>query len=185
VINESPEPLDAVVEIAMLHDGDRAPRAPALRSVEPHAALTLQGDALLGHFTDSKHLPVGPPKHDVVAVRLADSATGATIAEDFHFPLGLALARQHAPRFEATAEWISESEVRVTLATDCFLQSVGVECDGFTPRDNHFHLAPGRAKSLVFTAAGPVAPAFKAHFEALNSPGVTILRARRTGETAT
>ena len=74
----------------------------------------------------------------------------------------------------------------MTLASDTFLQSVAVESDGFTPRDNHFHLAPGRAKSLVFTAAGPVAPAFKARFEALNAPGgVTVAQAQRTGETRT
>ena len=185
VINESAEPLDAVVEIEMLANGrPSATKASAPVTLKAHGSITLQGDTLLGHFTDSTNAyRFGPPKHDVVAVRLVEGTTAATIAEDFHFPAGLDLVRQASPRIEATAEWISESEVRVTLASDVFLQSVAVESDGFTPRDNHFHLAPGRAKSLVFTAAGPVAPAFKARFEAVNSPCVTTVGAKRIGET--
>jgi beta-mannosidase len=186
VINESAEALDALVEIEMLQQGRAsATRGEAAVRVAPRGGLTLPGDALFGHFTDSTNAyRFGPPKHDVAVARLVDRATGATLAEDFHFPAGLDLARQPAPRVEASAEWISESEVRVALSTDVFLQSVSAECEGFTPRDNHFHLAPGRAKTITFTAAGPVPPAFKAHFEALNATAGITVRSQRTGANA-
>jgi len=51
--------------------------------------------------------------------------------------------------------------------------------DGFTPDDNHFHLAPHGAKQVVFRALGGDAPRFKAHFEALNLAAPVTVRAER------
>ena len=182
VLNEGPAPLDAEVEIEMLQDGrPSATRASAPVRVAPHGAVSLSGDALLGHFTDSTNAyRFGPPKHDVVVVRLRDRETGVALAEDFHFPAGLDLPVVHAPRIEVAAEWNAGGAVLVSIRSDTFLQSVAVECDGFSPSDNHFHLAPGREKHLVFSTADRARSVFKAEFAALNARDTTTIRAQRS-----
>ena len=108
--------------------------------------------------------------------RLVDAASGAVLAEDFHFPLGLALPRV-AAEVRAAVQWDHGQPV-VTLASDAFLQAVAIECDGFTPSDNYFHVAPGRDKHVAFAPIDRRSE-FKAHFEALNAPGPVTVRAHR------
>ena len=114
----------------------------------------------------------------MVAVRLVDAASGSVLAEDFHFPLGLELPRLAGARVTVAAQW-DDGPVVVTLSSDTFLQSVAIDCDGFAPSDNHFHVTPGRDRHLVFTATDRARSAFTAHFEALNAHGAITARARR------
>ena len=55
------------------------------------------------------------------------------------------------------------------LESDTFLQAVSVAGEGWVPRDNYFHLMPGRAKRVVLDArtAGAV---FPLALRALNLP---------------
>ena len=179
VINESAAPLEGGVEIEMLSDGrPSATRASSAVRVPAHGAVTLAGDALLGHFTDSTHAyRFGPPKHDVVVVRLRDAASGAVLGEDFYFPTGLDLPRQRGAKVEAVARWDRPGRVVVTLNSDAFLQSVAIDCDGFAPDDNYFHLAPGRDKHLAFTSDLRAPARFEAVFTALNAVGTPTARA--------
>jgi beta-mannosidase len=178
VLNESASALDAKVEIETYRHGrPTATRAEAPVKVAPRSGTTLSMDALLGRFSDANHAyRFGPPAHDVVAVRLLDAMSGAVLSEDFHFPLGLELPRLPGA-FESKAQWDGDAVV-VTLSSDVFLQSVAIECDGFTPSDNHFHVAPGREKHVVFTQVDRARSTFKAHFEALNAPMSTTARAQ-------
>jgi hypothetical protein len=66
------------------------------------------------------------------------------------------------------------------MKSDAFLQAVAVECDGFTPSDNHFHLAPGHEKHLAFSPADRARSEFKAEFAALNAREITTVRAQRS-----
>ncbi len=180
VVNEAAQPLDATLELEMLPGGGEAPetaRQPI--AVPARGAVTLGADAMLGYFSDSTWAyRFGPPRHEVVVARLRDGA-GAILAEDFHFPAGMGHVKPHGAELRATACWESDGRVRVTLACDRFLQAVSIACDGFAPDDNHFHLAPGAAKQLVFRALGGDAARFKAHFEALNLAVPVTVRAER------
>ena len=182
VINEGPVALDAVVELELLRDGKpTASRAEAPVRLEPNGRASLSGDGLLGHFTDSTYAyRFGPPKHDVAVARLRDRDTGTVLAEDFHFPLGHDLPRQAGGRIEAHAEWNHDGRVLVTLRSDVFLQAVAIDCEGFAPSDNHFHLAPGREKHLVFTRFDRARSTFRAELAALNTPETTTIRAQRS-----
>ncbi len=178
VINEGDDALDAAIEIEMFQSG-RIPTASAEATVRvaAHGAVTLQGDALLGYFSDATNAyRFGPPKHDVIVVRLKDPNTGAILAEDFHFPAGLDLPAQRVADVRAEAQWRDDGSVEVTLQSDVFLQAVAISCDGFSPEDDYFHLAPNREKTVVFTPRKPTA-SFKAHFEALNWPEAVTVRA--------
>lgn len=188
VLNDSAEMLDAVVELEMLQGGrviTTAPRKPVL--VAPRGGISLAGDALVGYFTDSTNAyRFGPPKHDVVAVRLRRVDTDELIAEDFHFPAGMNLAPQRAVKIEHHAAWLADGCVEVTLNSDTFLQSAAITCEGFTPSDNHFHLSPGQIKRIRFYPAGtPPGNIFRMQLDALNMTETLAIRAQRTAGEAT
>jgi beta-mannosidase len=170
VMNERSQSLEARVEIAFffggLATGDRA-EAPV--RLGPREGLTLSLDAMLGRFTDASHAyRFGPPKQDAVAVRLVDETSGAAIAEDAWFPAGHDLARVHDARVEALVRR-ADGGVEVTLRADRFLQAVAIECEGYRPDDNYFHVAPGRAKRVRFTPEAAQRPSH-AWFAPLNAP---------------
>jgi len=175
VVNDSPDAFEGTVELALFRDGRTAIAAgSAPLRVPGHGAATLPGDALLGRFSDSTHAyRFGPPGHDIAAARLV-RADGTVLSEDFHFPAGMALATCQ-PQVRVEAQAVDDGRVRVRLETDAFLQNVAVSSAGFVPSDNHFHVAPQRGKTLLFTRAGTEGH-FEARFEALNSPAVVVAR---------
>jgi beta-mannosidase len=163
-----------------------APRKPVL--VAPRGAITLAGDALVGYFTDSTNAyRFGPPRHDVVTVRLRRVDTDEVIAEDFYFPAGMNLAQRRDVKIEHHAEWLADGSVEVTLTSDTFLQSAAIICEGFAPSDNHFHLSPGQEKRIRFyPATGPAGTIFRMCIEALNMAETVGVRAQRAvAETGT
>jgi beta-mannosidase len=174
-INESAEPLDALLELEMYQAGRTATiAAQSPIHLPARGRVALSGDALLGYFSDSTNAyRFGPAKHDVVTVRLLRADTGDLVSEDFFFPAGLDLRMQRDAEVSGEAERRGDGSVAVTLRTDAFLQSVNVSCDGYMPDDNYFHLAPNQEKRLVFRGVGK----FKAVFEALNWPEALTLRA--------
>ena len=181
VVNEDSGALDALVELDMLQAG-RIVMSAAQSSVHVpgRGAVTLQADALLGHFTDSTAAyRFGPPKYDVINVRLMQRDTGVLLSEDFCFPCGLDLSIQRAATIQSSADWQADGKVVVTLSSDVFLQAVCVSCKGFTPSDNYFHLAPGQQKVVFFSMCGVDTPTFKAHFEALNLAETITVRGQR------
>ena len=183
VVNESDAPLDAMVELEMFQSGRiKTGAAQASVRVAARGSVTLQADALLGYFSDATHAyRFGPPKQDVIVVRLKDSACDSELAEDYYFPAGMDLVAQRSAAIESRAEWCADGTVAVTLKSDVFLQAVAIGCGGFRPDDNYFHLAPGHEKRLVFTPEKPGADSFKAHFEPLNGiDPVTVRVARGT-----
>jgi beta-mannosidase len=142
-------------------------------TIPARGAISLQADALIGYFSDSTNAyRFGPPKYDGVAVRLMRADTGEVISEDFHFPAGMDLRIQRDVSVEARVELRDDGRIEVLLRSDAFLQSVNVSCDGYTPSDNYFHLAPGQEKRILFRGAG----AFKAIFEALNWTDSCVVR---------
>ena len=181
IVNEYPEPLDARVEIEMFQAG-RMPAGAAQTSIRipGRGAITLSGDALLGYFSDSTAAyRFGPPKHDVITVRLRRSDNGNLLSEDFHFPTGLDLVLQQTAAIKTDATWRADGTVLVTLSCDVFLQAVSVSCKNFVPGDNYFHLAPNQQKNIVFSMRDQDSTTFKAHFEVLNMVETITVRAAK------
>lgn len=179
VVNDGAEALEGSVELALFRDA-RTTTAVARAAVQVPArgAVTLQADALLGHFTDSTNAyRFGPLANDLVVARLA-LAGGTVISEDFHFPAGMAPTPRE-PRVRIETEAIDADHVRVRIESDTLLQGVSVSSEGFVPSDNHFHVAPQRGKTLLFARAGAKRAsdgAFEARFEALNIAAPLVAR---------
>ena len=170
LVNEDSRALDALVELDMLQAGRIVTSAAQSSVTVPgRRTVTLKADALLGHFTDSTAAyRFGPPKYDVINVRLKQRDTGVLLSEDFCFPCGLDLVTQQTATIKSDVDWRTDGKVVVTLLSDVFLQSVCVSCKGFEPNDNYFHIAPNQQRSIVFSPCASGNTTFRAHFEALN-----------------
>ena len=181
LINETPEPVEVDVELELLREGRIATGvAKVSRELSARSTTSLQGDALLGYFSDSTcAYRFGPPKYDVIVARLRRRATQHVLSEDFYFPCGLALPRQRNAAVKAAAEWHRDGRVIVTLSSDVFLQALNIACKDFTPDDNYFHVAPKQERRVTFSPASDEATSFKAQFEALNLSEIISVRAER------
>jgi hypothetical protein len=82
--------------------------------------------------------------------------------------VGHDLPRIQGAAIEASASWEHASPV-VTISSDRFLQAVAIECEGFVPSDDYFHVVPGQPKHLAFTPNGSARTRFEARFAPLNS----------------
>lgn len=175
VHNETAVVLDATVEIELLRSGrQRVEFATAPVSLAPFSSATLSADALIGHFTDLTHAyRFGPPRHDIVVVRLVIG--GRVLHEDVFFPGGHTLPTQEAPDWKASAVVGADGDVELVLEARTFLQTVALSSPGYEPDDNYFHYTPGRPRVLCFTPR-PGAKTFKAHITALNVDGLLTVR---------
>jgi len=173
-VNDGAEALEAEVEFELFQHGRvRTGTARQAVNVPPRGGITLQGDALLGFFSDAAYAyRFGPPRQDVAVARLKRRGDGAVLSEDFYFPTGLSLPPQRGDRTQCATERLDDSHVAVRLKSDVFLQAVSVSSPGWQPDDNYFHVAPGCAKRLLFRAVPNAATAagFEAAFQALNVP---------------
>jgi beta-mannosidase len=185
VVNESKDPLRAIVGFEAFNYG-RVKIAQAERTIEVPArgAISLQSDEMLGYFADLAYAyRFGPPKHDVLRAYLKSVPTGEAasaaelISEDFHFPSGLSLPKQDHDRIQATAVPFGVGQVRMTLKSPCFLQSVHIKSRGYCGSDDYFHLAPEQEKTILFSPLDGAQIPFKAELEALNLRDSIIVRA--------
>ena len=172
-INETSEPLEALVEFEMYKDGrSAAAAAQATITVPARGAVCSKADSLLGYFSDATNAyRFGPAKYDAVTARLMRADSGEVLSEDFRFPTGLDLPLQRDVEVSSHAARRNDGTIEVTLRSDVFLQSVAVSCEGFSPSDNYFHLAPNQDKQIVFRGSGEL----RATIEALNTAGPVVI----------
>lgn len=148
VLNERPVAADFILELVALRDGS----VPVVRgrqtlALPPRQSLRLAATELFGAFFDTTYaFRFGPPSHDVTVARLLSGSTGETVAEAFHFPLGRAEAL-HPAKIEASLAQDDEGWT-ILLETDRLAQSVHIAAEGYRPREDWFHLAPGGQKRV-------------------------------------
>ena len=96
----------------------------------------------------------GPPAHDLVVATLR-APSGETLAQAFHFPLGLPATRELDVGLDRRRRASTATATRrSSLRTRRFAQSIAVEADGFEPDDAYFHLAPGDERALRLRRTG-------------------------------
>jgi len=151
VVNESPEPLDCEVHLAIYRDGEALIASGAkIERVPCRAGATLRASALLPHFFDLTYAyRFGPPAHDVTVVTLFDTAHRTVLDQAFHFPGGLRSFSPCELGLEATLCEIEAGKYAVTVHTRRFALSVSVTVDGCVPDDDYFHLPPGGEKTVT------------------------------------
>ena len=175
VVNDRAQPLEARLEVSCFLDG--VPAGHTVKAevrVKPHDAVTLPTDALLGSFTDATNAyRFGPPKQDAVVARLVDASTGAILSEDVAFPTGLDLPRLAGVKVESNVRRLPDGSLEAHIEASHFLQAVAIDCDGYRPDDNYFHVAPGATKRVLFRPLDPRRP-FSACLTPLNAPAFSL-----------
>ncbi len=178
--NEAPAPLSAWLELELLskarhkvgqHSGPVS--VPAWGS----ARLTVEG--LLGHFCDPAYAyRFGPPRQDVVLVRLRASPEGPVLHQDALFPAGFSLSQHSDAGLRGEVASLDEDTVEVCLSADAFLQWLSIDAPGWTPDDDFFHLSPACPRSLRLRRKAGWTRPFKAVLQAINLDGSLTLRSR-------
>ncbi len=154
LVNETPRTVEATVTLTCLHAGETpvmtAERAVTLppRSVREHPAA-----ALFDRFFDMTYSHrFGPPAHNATVATLIDAATGALLADAFHFP--------HFHRIERADLGLTVQTNRagegwtLTLRSRRLARSVHIEDDAFRAEDEWFHLPPGVARTVRLIPRG-------------------------------
>jgi beta-mannosidase len=188
VVNESPEPLDGEVRLAVYRDGEAMVASGSkVERVLPRSATTLRAAALLPHFFDLTYAyRFGPPAHDVTVATLVDAATEAVLDQAFHFPNGLGSFPPCELGLDASLVEIDGGRYAVTVRTRRFALSVAVTAPGWVPDDNYFHLPPGGEKSVTLERrSGQGPPQGFVHAQNGRGPVRLALSGERTAERAT
>ncbi len=170
VINDKDSILSAEIAIEIFQGGKiLLESATQQRTVPVHRGITLFSDAMLKHFSDiTNAYRFGPPKHNLVVARLREQNTGAVIGEDFYFPLGLNLPYWDKVDLKTRFTVGANGSMVLTLTSDCFLQTVHLEANGYEADENYFHLAPKREKTIRFSPTPNITQPFRPYLTALN-----------------
>ncbi|HEY1229488.1 MAG TPA: glycoside hydrolase family 2 protein, partial [Ramlibacter sp.] len=172
-VNDTSRPVQAQLAFTAWRDGDvRVAEGSGALELAPRGATSVPLVGLLDHFMDLNHAwRFGPAACELVQVRLLD-AQGATIAEAFHFPLGLApltAAPQRDLGLQVDVALDGEA-ARLGITTRRWALGVHLDVPGWTPDDNHFHLAPGSTQQVRLQRARDGAP-LAGSLQALNLSG--------------
>ena len=188
VVNESAEPLDCEVRVAIYRDGEALIASGAkVERVLQRTGATLRASALLPNFFDFTYAyRFGPPAHDVTVVTLFDIARQAVLDQAFHFPNALGSFAAVELGLEANLCEMEDGKYAVTVRTRRFALAVSIAADGCVPDDNYFHLPPGGEKTVALVRrSGQGCP--QGFVQALNGrvPVRLVLSDRGTPERAT
>jgi beta-mannosidase len=150
VVNDGGVLRELVVELACLRDGRQAVVSGSRTlALDAREGVTLAATDLFGAFFDTTYAyRFGPPSHDVTVARLKDAASGETIAEAFHFPIGRATAL-HAATIEASLVKEGDGRWLLQLGADRLAQSVSIRVEGYRTEENGFHLTAGTVKQVA------------------------------------
>jgi beta-mannosidase len=142
VANETASSRNVVLELTALRNG-KTPILKAKRNIdlEGRTNETTSAYDLIGSFFDISYAyRFQAPQHDATVVRLVDRATGETLSEAFHFPLGLACTPEPA-EITTTVEMDRDGWL-LRLKASSVARFVNIVDESFRPSDNWFHLSP-------------------------------------------
>jgi beta-mannosidase len=180
-INDSAFEITPELQLRLFRGSVCIGHATTRLTIAPHSTVTTSADTLLGSFTDVSYAyRFGGPNHDVIVATLAEPDRGITMAESFHFPLGIGSTRQ-AAQIESWVERIDDSSYRLTVTSDELALAVAIEADGWKLSDNYFHIAPGDERTVVLTAMHGQT-SVSGRITALNSPVPRRFHADNTSE---
>jgi beta-mannosidase len=157
VINDSPEPLPATLEVQLFGQGEvPVARGAARLDVPAHDAVEIAADALFDAFVDSAYAyRFGPPAFDVVVATLTGAATGAVLGEAFHFPLGFPAEPVRDLGLEAHAVPAGGGCFALTVRAARFAYAVSIDAGPFLPDDDAFHVPPRGARTVRLRPTTP------------------------------
>jgi beta-mannosidase len=168
IVNETPQPLHAVLRLTCLRDGAHIARE-ATRDITlpPRHAVRHRSAALLPAFFDITYAyRFGPRAHDVTVASLYDAEDNTVIADAVHFPAGPALP----PRdLGLQASVTRDGDVwQLRVCSQAFAAFLHIEDPAFAAEDDWLHLPPGRDQVIALRALGDAGAVPEGEIHALN-----------------
>jgi len=154
-VNDTAEPIEADLRIAMYHNGVLRDVVTTGSSVPARGHHSVHADALFEGFRDLTYsYRFGPAAHDVIAASLRDAATGSLLASACYFPGPLPAERNRNVGLTVHTERGAEGYT-LMLSTERFAHAVAIDADGFVPDDNYLNLEPGETRTVRLRAITP------------------------------
>ena len=168
VINESKELLKAELELNVFHKGQlEITSGKTMVEVLGQSKTSLNADSILGQFYDiTNSYRFGPKKHNYVLVRLIKNER--VLCQKHYFPDSELPDFVQASEIKITATEIDSGDIEVTIDATKLLFGINIECEGYLPDDNYFHLAPNFTKFITLRKTEIKAKRFKCYLSALN-----------------
>jgi beta-mannosidase len=172
LVHEGPAALDGEVRLALYRGGETAVGDASLAvHLAPRGVREIAAVSLLDGFVDLSYAyRFGPPTADLVVASLVVDTF--EVAQAFHLPLGLGLARERDLGLTAQARRLDDGSYELTVATRRFAQSIAIEARGYEGDDDWFHLAPGASRTTRLRAL-PAAGPLRGVIQALNAESST------------
>ncbi|WP_448208310.1 glycoside hydrolase family 2 protein [Azospirillum sp. sgz302134] len=152
LINETPRAIEATLTLHCLRDGETAVmRAERPVALPPRSVQAMPASALFDRFFDLTYsYRFGPPGHDATVAALTDTASGARLAEAFHFPS----FRPHERADLGLSAEVARTEEgwALTLRSRRLARFVQIEDDSYRAEEDWFHLAPGVERTVRLIA---------------------------------
>ena len=178
VLNETPQPLHAVLRLACLRDGTHPVREATREITLPsRGKMRLESAVLLPEFFDITYAyRFGTRGHDVTVASLHDAEDSALIADAVHFPGGPHLPPRDLGLEVSVAHAGDGWHLRVT--THGFAQFLHIDDPSFTAEDDWLHLLPGSEQYIRLHPRGETTAVPNGELRALNMDRVVRYAAR-------
>jgi beta-mannosidase len=177
VANDRPEPLRALLRVALYRDLRRlAEEAAEELQLPAHGYAARNVEALLGRFVDvSWAYRFGPPAQDLVVISLEQEVAGSAqlLSQSFRLPAGRPSVPLTAAELGLTAELccLAAGAPAVVVTTGAFAYGVRISVPGYLPADDAFSVEPGHPRVVRLTPTGAVDPSGGGNLTAVNLAG--------------
>ena len=154
-LNERDHPLEAVVKLTLLLDGDAVIAAgEQALSIGAGRSARIDADQLLGGFLDSAQAyRFGPAGYHSAHAELIDRNTGAVLGDVAHFPRALPIGTSPEVALSGELRLEEPGRARLTLRSAKLATWVALDAGPWIPEDNFFHVRPSVPTTVVL--AGP------------------------------
>ena len=177
IINETSSSRNITIEIKAYRKGNILTLEGSTEIIlDARDNKTLIADEILEYFSDANYAyRFGPVQHEIIHVRLLDTATGEHIDDDSYFPITHNMPILKKPEIEVTFIKKEIDEIFLRLCSTSFLQFVRLDLKTHQSEDNYFHLAPNSPRDIrLFNSDAEstnIKPEIiKGYLEALNLP---------------
>jgi len=162
-VNDRPEERAVLLTLSCFRDGEvQVVSGQKDLVLAPHSATTVNAVDLIGAFFDVTYAyRFGPLSHDVTVVRMLDAETETVLADAFHFPPPLEMAKvpNDCLRFQVIET--ENKSFALRLETMRTLKFVRLALSGFVASANWFHLCPGAPAAVELKRANQQSSASK------------------------
>lgn len=153
LINESPEPVDAVLELNTLRDGATSVvNVSKAITLAPRSTERTSAAALLGQFFDFTYAyRFGPRAHDATVVTLRNASTRAVLSQAFHFP-DRTLNDRYDLGLAARVEQDAQGAWELVIGARRLARWVHVVDPHYRAASDWFHLPAGDERRIALIA---------------------------------